>query len=77
VGASDPGGVYSLVWEPEPDHVKSIRAVSKPRINKCGLIQIKICLYGSKGLVDLSFIVDWRRLPGIVAFGNQILKEPV
>lgn len=38
VGASDPGGIYSLVWEPKPDHVKSIRAVSKPRINKCGLI---------------------------------------
>lgn len=38
LGASDPGGVYSLVWEPKPDHVKPIRVVSKPRINKCGLI---------------------------------------
>lgn len=38
VGASDPGGVYSLDWEPKPDRVKSIRAISKPRVKKCGLI---------------------------------------
>ena len=31
-------GVYSFVWEPKLDHVKSLRMVSKPRVNKCGLI---------------------------------------
>lgn len=62
----------ALVREPKPDHVKLIRAVSQPGIHKCGLIQIQTCLYDFRGLADLSFIVDWTRLPGIVQFGNQI-----